>query len=57
VPEGAIQPIISRDGKRVMYTTFPTSEKFELWTSDIDGGNKVKIATGDAQEGSLLTLN
>jgi len=57
VPEGAIQPIISRDGKRLMYTTLPTSGKFELWTSDIDGGNKVKIATGDAQEGNLLTLN
>jgi hypothetical protein len=40
-----------------MYVTFPTSEKVELWTSDIDGGNKVKIATAEAQEGALLTLN
>jgi Tol biopolymer transport system component len=56
-PEGANQPIISRDGKRVMYVTWPTSEKVELWTSDIDGGNKVRIATAEAQEGALLTLN
>jgi serine/threonine protein kinase len=55
--EDANQPIISRDGKRVMYTRIPTSEKVELWTSDIDGGNKVKIATGEAQEDALLTLN
>ena len=57
VSEDAVQPIISRDGKRVMYTTYPTSEKVELWTSDIDGGNKVSIVTSEAQEGLLLTLN
>ena len=57
VPDGATQPIVSRDGKRVMYVTFPTSEKVELWTSDIDGGNKVKIATSGTQEDALLTLN
>ena len=58
VPEGATQPIISRDGKSVMYTTTPTSEKVELWTSDIDGGNRVKIATRETQEEPLLlTLN
>ena len=57
VPDGASQPIVSRDGKRVMYVTFPTSEKVELWTSDIDGGNKVKIATRRTQEDALLTLN
>jgi DNA-binding winged helix-turn-helix (wHTH) protein/Tol biopolymer transport system component len=57
VPEGATQPIISRDGKRVMYTTLPASGKRELWTSDIDGANKVKIATQETQEEDLLTLN
>ena len=57
VPEGATQPIISRDGKRVMYTTLPTSGKGELWTSDIDGRNKMKITTDEAQQGDLLTLN
>jgi len=57
VPDGAFQPIVSRDGKRVMYTTVPTSEKIELWTSDIDGGNKVNIAARGTQEDALLTLN
>jgi DNA-binding winged helix-turn-helix (wHTH) protein/Tol biopolymer transport system component len=57
VPEGASQPIMSRDGKRVMYITFPLSGKVELWTSDTHGGNKVKIATSGTQEDALLTLN
>jgi len=57
VPEGAEQPLISRDGKRLMYITWPTSGKVELWTADIDGGNKVKIATREAQEDALVTLN
>jgi Tol biopolymer transport system component/predicted Ser/Thr protein kinase len=46
VSEDATQPVISRDGKRVMYITFPTAQGLELWVSDMDGGNKVKIATG-----------
>jgi hypothetical protein len=45
--EEATQPQISPDGKRVMYTTFPASQTNELWVSDIDGGNKVKIATAN----------
>jgi len=45
--EDATQPAISPDGKRVMYITFPTSQRNELWVSDIDGANKVKIATAD----------
>ena len=44
----ATQPVISPDGKRVMYVTRPGAERSELWVSDIDGGNKVKIATGQA---------
>jgi serine/threonine protein kinase len=45
--EDANQPAISPDGKRVMYITLPAPERNELWVSDIDGGNKVKIATGE----------
>src|SRR6516225_3391867 len=45
--EDATQPAISPDGKRVMYITFPASQRHELWVSDIDGGKKVKIATGE----------
>src|ERR1700757_488654 len=47
VSEDATQPIISPDGKRVMYITLPATQKTELWVSDIDGGNKVKLATGE----------
>ncbi len=47
VSEDATQPAISPDGKRVMYITFPAPQRTELWVSDIDGGNKVKIASGE----------
>jgi serine/threonine protein kinase len=47
VSEDATQPIISPDGKRVMYITLPAPRRTELWVSDIDGGNKVKLATGE----------
>ena len=43
--ENATQPAISPDGKRVMYVTVPAKDRNELWVSDIDGNNKVKIAT------------
>jgi Tol biopolymer transport system component/predicted Ser/Thr protein kinase len=46
IVEDATQPLISPDGKRVMYII----EGGELWVSDIDGGNKVKIATGESLE-------
>ena len=48
VSEDATQPIISPDGKRVMYITLPAPQRAELWVSDIDGGNKVKLATGES---------
>jgi hypothetical protein len=41
------QPAISPDGKRVMYITLPEPQRSELWVSNIDGGNRVKIATGE----------
>jgi serine/threonine protein kinase len=47
VSEDATQPAISRDGKRLMYVTYPAPKKAELWVSDIDGGHKVKITTGE----------
>jgi serine/threonine protein kinase/Tol biopolymer transport system component len=46
VSEDATQPAISPDGKRVMYITLPARDRNELWVSDVDGGNKVKLATG-----------
>jgi Tol biopolymer transport system component len=48
--ENTTQPAISPDGKRVMYITLPAREKSELWVSDIDCGNKLKIATGESLE-------
>jgi serine/threonine protein kinase/Tol biopolymer transport system component len=47
VSEEATQPAISPDGKHVMYIALPAPQRNELWASDIDGGNKVKIATGE----------
>jgi hypothetical protein len=46
VSEDATQPAISPDGKRVMYITLPALNSNELWVSDIDGGNKAKLAIG-----------
>jgi serine/threonine protein kinase/Tol biopolymer transport system component len=48
VAEEATEPIISPDGKHVMYITLPAPQRNELWASDTDGGNKVKIATGES---------
>ncbi len=47
VSEEATQPAISPDGKHVMYIALPAPQRNELWASAIDGGNKVKIATGE----------
>jgi len=46
VLEDATQPAISPDGKRVMYVTLPAAQRSEIWVSDIEGGHKVKVATG-----------
>jgi serine/threonine protein kinase len=46
--EDATVPIISPDGKRVMYIRHPAPQRNELWVSDIDGSNKVKLATGQS---------
>ncbi len=43
--ENATQPVVSPDGKRVMYITAPAKDRTELWVSNIDGSNKVKLAT------------
>jgi Tol biopolymer transport system component len=64
VSELAIQPTLSRDAKRVMYVTQPEPGQNELWVSDVDGSNKVKvistpegIVTGDwSPDGSRLNF-
>jgi len=50
IAEDATQPTVSPDGRRVMYVTLPGPQRNELWVSDIDGGGKVKIATGEHLE-------
>ena len=45
VSELAFQPTLSPDGKRVAYVTNPEAERNELWVSDLDGNNKVKLAS------------
>jgi len=47
VSEDATGPAISPDGKRVMYDTLLAGKRRELWAADIDGGNKLKIASGE----------
>ena len=49
--ENATQPAVSPDGKKVMYITIPARDRNELWVSDIDGSNKVRLAPS----GSLAT--
>jgi len=44
VSENASQPIVSPDGKRVMYIKLRGPGQNELWVSDIDGANKIKLA-------------
>jgi dipeptidyl aminopeptidase/acylaminoacyl peptidase len=42
--DNATQPVISPDGKHVVYITVPARDRTELWTSKVDGSNKVKLA-------------
>jgi serine/threonine protein kinase/Tol biopolymer transport system component len=43
--DNATQPAISPDGKRLMYITTPEKGRTELWVQNLDGSNKVKLAT------------
>ena len=51
--ENATQPSISPNGKKVAYVAEPARDRTELWISNIDGSEKVKIATGE----SMATTN
>src|SRR3984893_18600194 len=42
--ENATQPVLSRSGKRLMYVTFPSRDRNELWVADVDGSNKSRLA-------------
>ena len=45
VAEAASQPIISPDGKRVMYIKLLGPNQTELWVSDLGGGNRIRLAS------------
>ncbi|HEX8814318.1 MAG TPA: protein kinase, partial [Terriglobales bacterium] len=47
VDETATQPVISPNGKRVMYIALKGPRRTELWVSGMDGSNKVKLASGE----------
>jgi Tol biopolymer transport system component len=51
--EYASQPIISPDGKRLIYVTYPASDRTELWVSNVDGNGKVKLTS--ANSATLVT--
>ena len=42
--EDSSQPVLSPDGKRVMYLKYAGSNQDEVWVSDLDGSNKVRLA-------------
>jgi len=47
ISEEATQPAISWDGRHVMYITLSgNAQQGDLWVSDIDGNNRVKLASG-----------
>ena len=52
VGENATQPILSADGRRINYITISGPQHQEIWFADIDGNNKVKLASS----ASLVTL-
>ncbi|HEV2495999.1 MAG TPA: protein kinase [Terriglobia bacterium] len=43
VSENVSQPIVSSDGKRVTYIKLLGLDKSELWVSDLDGENRLKL--------------
>jgi serine/threonine protein kinase/Tol biopolymer transport system component len=42
--ENTSQPTISPDGRRVMYLKFLGPNQSEIWVSDLEGNNKVRLA-------------
>ena len=44
--EKPTQPAISPDGKSLAYITEVSPEQIDLWFSDVDGGHKVRVASG-----------
>src|SRR5207248_3230773 len=43
--QDATQPVVSYDGRRVAYITLAANGRQEIWVSDLDGNNRVKLVT------------
>jgi WD40-like Beta Propeller Repeat len=53
--ENSTQPVISPDGKRVLYLKLLGPSQSELWVSDLDGSNKTRLAdAGDFDTGTWM---
>jgi Tol biopolymer transport system component/predicted Ser/Thr protein kinase len=46
--ENATQPVMSHNGKRLMYVTLPARDRTEVWVSDLDGNNKTRLASASS---------
>ena len=46
VSDDVSQPSVSPDSKRVMYIRYLDAGHSELWISDVDGANRLKLASG-----------
>ena len=57
VTEDATQPDFSNDGRHLSYITFPEQNKSELWISDLDGNNRLKLASGGPNLETLAWSN
>jgi hypothetical protein len=57
VTEDATQPELSNDGRHVSYITYPEQNKAELWISDLDGNNRLKLASGGPNLETLAWSN
>ena len=44
VADNSTQPALSPDAKRVMYAKLVSPTQSEVWISDVDGGNKIRLA-------------
>jgi serine/threonine protein kinase/Tol biopolymer transport system component len=55
VTENVSQPVLSNDARRLAYVTVPDEDsgKADLWISDVNGNNRLKLSAGHA---SLATL-
>jgi len=50
VSDNATQPAISPDGKRVMYVKLVGGDRNELWVSNLDGSNQLRLASAERLE-------